>query len=96
MATNELLQFSVVSALMDGVASDGMPVAELLTHGDHGLGTFRYMVGEMIVLDGKVYQMRSDGTVATIDPAAATRLCITHGLPSAISMPVRSPELLLL
>ncbi|KAJ9164643.1 Alpha-acetolactate decarboxylase [Coniochaeta hoffmannii] len=69
---NELFQYSLISALLDGVASTGLPVAELLSHGDHGLGTFRYMVGEMIILDGELYQMKADGTVSPIDPAAAS------------------------
>jgi hypothetical protein len=63
MATNEVYQFSVVSALMDGVASDGAPLSYLLKHGDTGLGTFRRMQGELIVLDGEIYQMFVDGTV---------------------------------
>ncbi len=70
MATNELFQFSVVSALMDGVAARGIPIGDLLSHGGHGLGTFRYMVGEMIILDGAIYQMKSDGSVGAIDTAA--------------------------
>lgn len=51
---------------MDGVASHGTPIAHVLAHGDHGLGTFRHMVGEMIVIDGSVYQMRADGSVVHI------------------------------
>lgn len=31
---------------MDGVASSGMPVSDLLKHGDLGLGTFKHMVGQ--------------------------------------------------
>ena len=69
MASNELFQFSVVSALMDGVAEKGVSISDLLSHGDHGLGTFRHMVGEMIILDGTVYQMKSDGSVTSIDAA---------------------------
>lgn len=65
--TNELYQWSVVSALMDGVASNGLPMSQLLEHGDHGLGTFRGMQGELIVLDGHGYQMRHDGTTRPID-----------------------------
>ena len=68
MAFNEVFQYSIVSALMDGVASHGTPIARVLDHGDHGLGTFRNMTGEMIVLDGQVYQMKSDGSVVHIDP----------------------------
>lgn len=65
--TNELYQWSVVSALMDGVASNGLPMSDLLSRGNHGLGTFRGMQGELIVLDGKGYQMRHDGTTRPID-----------------------------
>ncbi|KAF6811224.1 hypothetical protein CPLU01_15160 [Colletotrichum plurivorum] len=67
MAVNEIYQYSIISALMDGVASTGLPLRDLLAHGDHGLGTFRRMFGEMIVLDGRVYQMKSDGTVSEVD-----------------------------
>ncbi|OLN86995.1 Alpha-acetolactate decarboxylase [Colletotrichum chlorophyti] len=71
MAVNEIFQYSIISALMDGVASKGLPISELVSHGNHGLGTFRHMVGEMIILDGKLYQMKSDGTVSAIDTSAA-------------------------
>lgn len=67
--TNELYQYSVVSALMDGVASNGLPMSDLLAHGDHGLGTFRSMQGELIVLDGQGFQMLHDGTTRPINLA---------------------------
>lgn len=81
MAPNELFQYSIITALMVGVASNGLPIARLLSHGNHGLGTFRYMVGEMIVLDGNLYQMKSDGTVTPVDPssdAVAPFAMVTH------------------
>lgn len=68
MAYNEIFQYSIISALVDGVASHGTPIARILEHGDHGLGTFRNMVGEMIVLNGDVYQMKADGSVVHINP----------------------------
>jgi alpha-acetolactate decarboxylase len=71
MAYNEVFQYSIISALMDGVASHGTPIARILEHGDHGLGTFRNMVGEMIVLDGDVYQMKADGSVVHINSEEA-------------------------
>ncbi|OAA56167.1 Alpha-acetolactate decarboxylase [Niveomyces insectorum RCEF 264] len=49
MAKNELFQYSVMPALMDGVADRGRRVQRLLTHGDFGLGTFRHVTGEMFV-----------------------------------------------
>jgi len=72
MAYNEIYQYSIISALMDGVASHGTPIARVLEQGDHGLGTFQQMVGEMIVLDGECYQMKADGTVVHIDKPEET------------------------
>jgi len=63
---NQVHQFSIISALMDGVASHGIPISRMLEKGDHGLGTFRNMVGEMIVVDGEVYQMMADGSIVHI------------------------------
>jgi alpha-acetolactate decarboxylase len=57
---------------MDGVASNGLPISSLLSHGDHGLGTFRHMIGEMIILHGAVYQMKSDGTVDRVDVSTSS------------------------
>lgn len=75
MIANELYQFSTGDALMAGVASHGLPIANLLSHGDHGLGTFKFLVGEMIILDGNVYQMKSDGSIHNVD--ITDRLIIT-------------------
>ncbi|RGP78796.1 alpha-acetolactate decarboxylase [Fusarium longipes] len=72
MSPNHLFQYSVVSALMDGVAETGITISDLLEHGDHGLGTFRHMVGEMIILDGVVYDMKPDGSVTALDTNACT------------------------
>lgn len=68
MAPNELFQYSLALSLMDGVADQGLPISEFLKHGNHGLGTFRHMNGEMIVLDGKAYQMLSNGSIVDLDP----------------------------
>src|SRR5579871_6641463 len=67
MIENELFQFSTGDALMAGVASHGVPISDLLSYGDHGLGTFKFLIGEMIILDGNVYQMKSDGSIQNID-----------------------------
>ncbi|EHK24028.1 uncharacterized protein TRIVIDRAFT_179461 [Trichoderma virens Gv29-8] len=72
MAYNELYQYSVVSSLMEGIGETGLPYSQLVKHGDHGLGTFRRMAGEMICLDNEVYQMKSDGSIVTIDTSNGT------------------------
>jgi alpha-acetolactate decarboxylase len=70
MANNEIYQFSVMSALMSGLASpaSSISVSELLTHGDFGVGTFEGMDGEMVVIDSKGYQFRGDGSTHEVSP----------------------------
>jgi acetolactate decarboxylase len=58
-----LFQVSTSTALVEGVYRGAMTVEALLEHGDFGLGTFEGVDGEMIVLDGRCWQVREDGTV---------------------------------
>ena len=67
MASNELFQYSVISALMEGIAHNGIDVTEVSSHGNLGLGTFTDLQGELIMLDGIVYRLSSNGTVQSID-----------------------------
>jgi len=62
-----LYQVSTIGALIQGVYNGTVTMAELKKHGDFGIGTFDRLDGEMIVLDGKVWQAEADGTVV---PAA--------------------------
>jgi acetolactate decarboxylase len=56
-----LYQVSTIDALMQGVFDGVQPVGEIRKHGDFGIGTFDALEGEMIVLDGIVYQAKADG-----------------------------------
>jgi acetolactate decarboxylase len=58
-----LYQVSTIDALMQSVFDGVEPVAELKKHGDFGIGTFDALDGEMIVLDGVVYQAKADGHI---------------------------------
>jgi acetolactate decarboxylase len=58
-----LYQVSTIDALMQGVYDGIQPVSEIRKRGDFGIGTFDALDGEMIVLDGKVYQARADGQI---------------------------------
>lgn len=58
-----LYQVATLSSLQMGGFDGVLPVRELRQHGDIGIGTFDGVNGEMIVLDGKVYQALADGTV---------------------------------
>ena len=58
----EIYQTSTMAALLDGIYDGDMTIAELLTHGDFGLGTFNHLDGEMVVLDGICHHLRADGS----------------------------------
>ncbi len=58
-----LYQVSTIDALMQGVDDGILPIAELKKHGDFGIGTFDALDGEMILLDGVVYQAKADGHI---------------------------------
>jgi acetolactate decarboxylase len=61
-----LFQVSTSRALVQGVYQEAVATGLLLCHGDFGLGTFDELDGEMVVLEGVVYQVRGDGTVHRI------------------------------
>jgi acetolactate decarboxylase len=56
-----LYQTTPINALLDGAYDGDITFKQLRHHGDFGLGTFSHLDGEMIALDGKFYQIRSDG-----------------------------------
>jgi acetolactate decarboxylase len=60
-------QYSTIAALMAGAYQGELTAGELKRRGDLGLGTFNALDGEMIVLDGQVWQVLASGT-----PAEAT------------------------
>src|ERR1700730_2197786 len=67
-----VFQTSTVDALMEGASTGDMTMGELKTHGDFGLGTFNGLDGEMIELDGKVFQVRADGHAHPVEDSART------------------------
>ena len=60
-ADDVLYQVSTIAALLEGVYDGEVTVAALRSRGDVGLGTFGALDGEMVVLDGTVYQVTADG-----------------------------------
>lgn len=58
-----LFQVCTLDALASGVYDGSFSCRDLLRHGNLGVGTFDALDGEMMVLDGKLYQIKSDGKV---------------------------------
>src|SRR5438309_6350992 len=70
-----LYQISTSSALVEGVYSGSVCSSVLLEHGDFGLGTFEGLDGEMVILDGQIYQVADrvrNRTHAFLLPFAST------------------------
>ena len=66
MPVHTLFQVSTSGALVQGIYERAVSSTFLLNYGDFGIGTFDHLDGEMVVLDGAIYQVRSDGTVTRI------------------------------
>lgn len=58
-----LFQTSTIQALGLGLYDGDMTFGEVLKRGNFGLGTCQSLNGEVVILDGKAYQIRSDGNV---------------------------------
>jgi len=69
---HELFQASTYSALQAGDYNGDVTLKDLRAHGDFGLGTFNALDGEMILLNGTFYQIKSDGNAYVIANDSAT------------------------
>jgi acetolactate decarboxylase len=61
-----LINASVRAAYLAGVYDGFLPVGTLLAHGDFGLGADDRNNGELVMLDGRCYSARSDGSVVEL------------------------------
>jgi acetolactate decarboxylase len=94
---HQITQVSIINALMLGQYDGVMTIRELLQYGNFGLGACDHLDGELIVLDGKAYEAKADGTVAEIAPESKTPFAIVTPLEKidgfAISNPASLEEL---
>jgi acetolactate decarboxylase len=69
---HELFQTSTVQALLGGAFEGDVTLAQLLEHGNLGLGTLNGLDGELIVLDGEVWKAELDCTLTRPPLSART------------------------
>ncbi|MGO8835901.1 MAG: acetolactate decarboxylase [Limisphaerales bacterium] len=69
ISQHTLYQVSTSTALVEGIYQGAVRVKMLRQHGDLGLGTFENLDGEMVVVDGDVFQVCADGSVRKCDDA---------------------------
>ena len=76
LPVHTLFQVSISGALVAGVYDREASVASILKHGDFGLGTFANLDGEMVVLDGRAYQVQGTGRVSEAGPDAGAPFAV--------------------
>jgi len=60
--TNTLYQYGIGPAFLGGLFKNGPPAREFKRHGSFGIGAPSLVDGELIEVNGKVYQTKSDGS----------------------------------
>ena len=70
--SDALFQTSTIDALLRGVYDGDLTCAELKRRGDFGIGTFNGLDGEMLMLNGVVYQVKADGAVVEVEDTMRT------------------------
>jgi acetolactate decarboxylase len=74
-----------VNAMLKGYYEENTTLGDLKQHGDFGLGTFNNLDGEMVMLDGVIYQLHADGRTYPVDDLVQTPFaCVTFYRPSFI------------
>jgi acetolactate decarboxylase len=75
---NRVYLCAPVNALVEGIYEQKIPLTQIKQHGDFGLGTFDDLDGEMVMLDGEIYQITGTGDVHhIIQPAWTPFACVT-------------------
>ena len=73
---HEIFQTSPFNALLGGAYDGDMTFGQLRKHGNFGVGTFNALDGELIALDGKFFQIKSDGIVYAVNDAQKTPFAV--------------------
>ncbi len=67
-----LFQVSTINSLLAGNYDGFMTFSELKRHGNVGIGTFNALDGELIMIDNKVYKIKSSGAVVEVPDSDKT------------------------
>lgn len=67
-----LYQISTINALLEGIYDGETTLETLKQQGDFGIGTFTALDGEMIMLDGEIYQVKDDGVAYITNDSMTT------------------------
>ena len=73
--SDSLFQAALLQSLMSGVFDGFVSVKDIKNYGDTGIGTFQSVNGELIMLDGEVYQALWDGSVKIASDTETVPFC---------------------
>lgn len=88
---HELFQTSTVQALLAGAFDGDVTLAEILEHGDLGLGTLNGLDGELIVLDGQAWKAELDCTLVRPDVMSKTPYAVVVAFSPGERATLRGP-----
>ncbi len=86
-----VFQTSTIEALLEGVYDGDVTFAELREHGDHGLGTFDALDGEMIALGGDFHRATIDGTIQPVPVEERTPFAVVTFFAPTVEIPIEAP-----
>ncbi|MDD5496223.1 MAG: acetolactate decarboxylase [Candidatus Omnitrophica bacterium] len=70
--SGRIFQASTIKALMEGVFDGQLTIGDLKAEGDFGIGTFEGLDGEMVLLNGVCYRVKTDGAAYEADDTELT------------------------
>lgn len=75
---SKLYQHGTLATLVPGLFEGTFPIGKLLKNGDTGIGTATGLGGEMVVLEGTPYLVKSDGKIATLPDETMVPFATVH------------------
>lgn len=88
---HELFQTSTIHALLEGAFDGDVTLAEVLEHGDLGLGTLNGLDGELIVIDGQAWRASLEATLDRPDLASRTPYAVVVSFTPGSVRELRGP-----
>jgi len=86
-----LYQTSTMAALLDGIYDGSVTIAELLEHGDFGVGTFNHLDGEMVVNEGVCFHLFASGEARVASPDELTPFAAVTWFEADTTLVVQAP-----
>ena len=74
---DKIFQYSSKSGLLENNYIGDLTIGEIKKNGDFGLGTFNMVDGEMVISEGNVYQVKTDGAINNMENSVLSPFVVT-------------------